>query len=125
MIGKLTLKYPKMEDTPESPRKRAKPGNSAREHGHLGGLLAGKIGSNKYVVDYAEGSYARMKNLLQRSKMNMNSGDEPECGPRKRIEEARREDERTEDYISETDGMRQAQLAFAGSLARKVLFESQ
>lgn len=43
-----------MEDTgPESPRKRAKPGSSAREHGHLGGLLAGKIGSNKYVVDYA------------------------------------------------------------------------
>lgn len=60
--------------------------------------------------------------------MNVNDQhrqDEAECGPRKRLEEARREDERTEDYISETDGVRQAQLAFAGSVVRKVLFESQ
>lgn len=28
-------------------------GGTQQDHGHIGGMVAGKLGSNKYVVDYA------------------------------------------------------------------------
>ena len=34
---------------------------SAKDHGHLGGLLAGKIGRNRFVVDYAVDSRSRCR----------------------------------------------------------------
>jgi len=49
------------DEAAASEEQRSALGSTPREHGHLGGMLAGKIGSNRFVVDYAVDSRAKCR----------------------------------------------------------------